>query len=127
MHQVFEFLELIGLHQYCEALSEGGYDTFENLQYASLHDFERIGLKTGHARVLLSKLPRNLPDNLTVSKYRQLVTNLISGIVTLSTHERRCIRLARKEYQIDDITHWHVIQMAGWSQDEFEDGERILE
>jgi hypothetical protein len=117
---------------YQMTLSEHGFDSMATLKAATLSDLERIGLKLGHARLLVTKAAYIAqPENLEIStpsalcRYREFLRlSLPPDVHVISKSVRRSVRAKKAELGIDHDWHWSSIQAIGWSQTDYEDGER---
>ena len=119
----------LGLEQYVGSLLANGFDSLNMLRGATMSDLERIGLKIGHARYLLTSAHAITRPHGSIGSehaYLSFLQAKIGAASQFSTAVRREIRATKAELCIDDATHFRLLQVVGWSQRDFEDGERCL-
>jgi hypothetical protein len=117
-------------------LLENGFDSLRALRSATMDDLLKLGLKLGHARLLLSVLTGQSQDTASSQKacvhtsqedfkeFLAVAKSILQDCKLVSRHMRQQLREKKAELGLDDDSFWRALQASGWSRNEFEDGER---
>lgn len=60
-----------------------------------------------------------------MSHYRSILSFALSKN-KISADDKRSLRKYRRDHNITDEQHFHALKLLGWTEDEYDDGEKVI-